>query len=167
MFKSVLLWHALGPALALLFAAGLLSTTGHSAMAACEGNRPQDFLKCLQSAYASLDSLSFSRLLADDYRFHAVGPDSTSWDKVAECQSTAAFFRRAHSMRMTVSDGWKIHPGTAKDTWLIDGLTVTLRFRADVSGKQQDQELVFKGNRLLIRRIGQGQFVLAAWWRAV
>jgi hypothetical protein len=136
------------------------------ASAACEAAQPESILVCLQRAYASRDSATYAELLSDDFLLYNYGPDSTSWDRDVSRKAAADLFKRTVSLRLEIL-GWKLHPGEASHTWILDSLDAKVTIVTTSAGNHPPVEMLSKDNTLYLRSLPgpKERIVIYKWVR--
>ena len=111
----------------------ILSVAG-AASAACVGDSPEAVLKCYAEAHELRDIGVLEELLASDYVWVAVSPNRAHLTERGETlDASRGMFTdpRVESVSLTFADGYDVVDGHDPDTWLIEGLLLTLSVKME------------------------------------
>lgn len=104
--------------------------------APCTGDGPEAVLDCLVDAYTNRDIPALEDLYAEDYQY-VFGDEAACWNREEGLRSSEGLFDREKvlSLEVFISDDFTLRDGPDPNTWIIDGLEMSLVIEAIVKGE--------------------------------
>ncbi len=133
----------------------------------CKGADATSVLQCLESVYATRDTVTYGDLLAPDFQY-VFGTQHTTWDRAAEMRNAARMFAdpQLRSIQLIVDPGYVLKPGTDHDAWTVSHLSMRLHVDAVVDGKPVPYDTpIDPTTELWVRLVNEPEphYVLIRW----